>query len=132
MFLSPLLVPDGQSTDMKPLDILDYTSSFGTFDPFPGGTSGKESAYDAGAARDTVLILGSGRSPREGNGTASSTLAWKATRQRSLWGFGPWTQLDTSACTHAHVRAHTHTHTRTVICAANQMDPKDIMFSEKS
>ena len=32
---------------------------------FPGGSDGKESAYNAG---DPALIPGSGRSPREGNG----------------------------------------------------------------
>ena len=32
---------------------------------FPGGSDGKASAYNAG---DPGLILGSGRSPREGNG----------------------------------------------------------------
>ena len=33
---------------------------------FPGGSDGKESAYNAG---DPGSILGSGRSPGEGNGT---------------------------------------------------------------
>ena len=33
---------------------------------FPGGSDGKESACSVG---DLGLILGSGRSPREGNGT---------------------------------------------------------------
>ena len=87
---------------------------------------------DAGDARDRVLILGSRRSPREGNGTASSILAWKVTWQRSLLGFGPWgcKELDRSVCVCVRTRTHTHTHTQ--ICATNQMDPKDIMFSEKS
>ena len=35
---------------------------------FPGSTSGKESTCQAGDARDAASILGSGRSPREGNG----------------------------------------------------------------
>ena len=35
---------------------------------FPGGTSGKEPACDAGNVRDVVLIAGLGRSLREGNG----------------------------------------------------------------
>ena len=32
---------------------------------FPGGSDGKESAYDAG---DPISVPGSGRSPGEGNG----------------------------------------------------------------
>ena len=39
---------------------------------FPGGSDGKASAYNAG---DLGSIPGSGRSPGEGNGTHSSTLA---------------------------------------------------------
>ena len=35
---------------------------------FPGGVSGKESAYNARDIRDMSSILGSGRSPGEGNG----------------------------------------------------------------
>ena len=44
---------------------------------FPGGSDGKASAYNEG---DLGSILGSGRSPGEGN--HSSTLAWKI----------PWTE----------------------------------------
>ena len=35
---------------------------------FPGGVSGKESAYNARDIRDMSSILGSGRSPGGGNG----------------------------------------------------------------
>ena len=41
---------------------------------FPGGSDGKASAYKAG---DPGSIPGLGRYSREGNGTHSSTLAWK-------------------------------------------------------
>ena len=41
---------------------------------FPGGSDGKESACNAG---DPGLILGSGRSPGEGNGNPLQYLAWK-------------------------------------------------------
>ena len=44
-----------------------------TVDP-PGGVDGKAFAYNAG---DPGSIPGSGRSPGEGNGNPSSTLAWK-------------------------------------------------------
>ena len=46
---------------------------------FPGGSDGKVSACNAG---DPGSIPGSGRSPGEGNGNHSSTLAWKI----------PWTE----------------------------------------
>ena len=46
---------------------------------FPGGSEGKASAYNAG---DPGSIPGLGISPGEGNGTHSSTLAWKI----------PWTE----------------------------------------
>ena len=46
---------------------------------FPGGSVGKESAYNAG---DSGSIPGLGRSPEEGMGTHSSILAWKI----------PWTE----------------------------------------
>ena len=45
----------------------------------PGGSDGKASAYNVG---DLGSIPGSGRSPGEGNGNHSSTLAWKI----------PWTE----------------------------------------
>ena len=35
---------------------------------FPGGSEGKESAFNAGDTGDMGLIPGSGRSPGEGNG----------------------------------------------------------------
>ena len=46
---------------------------------FPGGSDGKVSAHNAG---DPGSTPGSGRSPGEGTGTHSSTLAWKI----------PWTE----------------------------------------
>ena len=48
----------------------------------PRGHRGKESACQAGDARDTYLIPGSGRSPGEGSGNHSSILAQKI----------PWTE----------------------------------------
>ena len=58
---------------------------------FPGGSDGKESAYNAGNVHS---IAGSARSPGEGMVTHSNTLAW-----RILWAEQPgsivksWTQL---------------------------------------
>ena len=47
---------------------------------FPGGSDGKASAYNEG---DLGSILGSGRSPGEGNGNPLH--GW-----RSLVGYSPW------------------------------------------
>ena len=46
---------------------------------FPGGSDGKESAYNS---RDLGSIPGSGRSPGEGNGSPLSILDWRI----------PWTE----------------------------------------
>ena len=62
------------------LDVLLFL--FGTsllFHDFPGGSDGKASVYNAG---DPGLIPQLGRSPGEGNGNHSSTIAWKI----------PWTE----------------------------------------
>ena len=48
-----------------------------TFPGFPGGSDGKESAYNAG---DLGSIPGPGRSPREENGYPLQYLAWKIPR----------------------------------------------------
>ena len=66
--------------------------SLGCYKGFPDGSAGKESACNAGDTRDTGLILGSGRSPKEGNGNAlqysclenpTDREAWQSTIQRS-------------------------------------------------
>ena len=49
---------------------------------FPNGAVVKNMLANAGDARDVVSILGTGRSPGEGNGDHSSILAWKI----------PWTE----------------------------------------
>ena len=43
----------------------------------PNGSAGKESTCNAGDIGDVGLIPGSGKSPREGNATHSSILAWR-------------------------------------------------------
>ena len=56
---------------------------------FPGGSDSKASADNAG---DPGLVLGSGRSPGEGNGNPlqCSCLEWKSHEQRRLVGYSPW------------------------------------------
>ena len=57
---------------------------------FPGGSDGKESAYNAG---DLGSVPGWGRSPGEGNGNPRilSILAWKILWTEELDGlYRPW------------------------------------------
>ena len=55
---------------------------------FPGDSNGKESACDVG---DLDLILGSGRSPGEGNNLPTPIfLPGEFHGQRSLAGYSPW------------------------------------------
>ena len=50
---------------------------------FPGGSDGKESAYNVG---DLGLIPDLGRSPGGGHGSHSSILAWGIPMDRGAWG----------------------------------------------
>ena len=59
----------------------------------------KESTCSAGGSRDSGSILGSGRSPGEGNGNPHQYSCWEnSQRQRSLVGYSPWgrTESDTA------------------------------------
>ena len=56
------------------------------FGRFPGGSDGKASARNAG---DLGSIPGSGRSPGEGNGSHSSTHAWKIPWMEKPGGLQP-------------------------------------------
>ena len=60
---------------------------------FPGGSNGKESAYNAGVPG---LIPGSGRCPGEGNTIAPVFLPGESHGQRTLVGCSPqgYKQLD--------------------------------------
>ena len=49
---------------------------------FPGGSDGKESAYNAG---DLGSIPGSGRSPGEGNGNPLQYFCLKNSMDRGAW-----------------------------------------------
>ena len=63
---------------------------------FSDASDGKETACNA---RDPGLILGSGRSPEEGNGNPTPVvLPGKFRGQRSLAGYSPWgfKELDTT------------------------------------
>ena len=54
---------------------------------FPGGSDGKESACHAG---DPDSIPGSGRVPREGNGSHSSIPAWRTPWTEDLADYCQW------------------------------------------
>ena len=55
---------------------------------FPGGSVGKEFAYNA---RDSGSIPGSGRSPQEENGNPFQySLAWRFPRTEELAADSPW------------------------------------------
>ena len=74
---------------------------------FPGGAAVKNPPADVGDPRHVDLILGSGRSPGEGNcyPLQYSCLGNPKDRQRSLADYSPWDckESDTDE------RAHTHT-----------------------
>ena len=60
------------------------------FQGFPSGSTGKESACNAGDTGDIGLISGSGRSPdRENDNPISVFLPGKSHGQRSLVGYSP-------------------------------------------
>ena len=71
---------------------------------FPGGSDGKESAYNVW---ELGLIPGSGKTPREGNGYPLQYYLKNPHEQRSLVGCSPWgpKESDTTEPTNA----HTHT-----------------------
>ena len=57
---------------------------------FPGGSVVKTPPASAEDARHMGSNPGSGRSPRDGNGTHSRILMWEIPGQRSLVGYSPW------------------------------------------
>ena len=62
----------------------------GNLGAFPGGTSGKEPACDAGNLGEVVLIAGLGRSLREGNGNPLQYSCMEIPHgQRSVVGSSP-------------------------------------------
>ena len=84
----------------------------------------KNSPDDAGDARETGSISGSGRSLEKEMATHSSILAWEI-----LWTKEPGGLRSTGsrraghnlagAHTHVHTHTHTHTHTRTHLISLN-------------
>ena len=74
----------------------------------------KNLTANAGDARDAVLICGSGRSSRGGNGNPCPVLLpGKFYGQRSLVNCSPWGHKESDMTEGVHVCACTHTHTHT-------------------
>ena len=75
---------------------------------FPGGSDGKESAYNTG---DTGLVAGSGRSPGERNGNPLQYTCLENSMDGGVWWGSvhgvtkSWTRLSDTR-----IQTHTHTH----------------------
>jgi len=65
---------------------------------------------NAGDARDSGSVPGSGRSPGEGHGFTPVFLPEELHRQRRLAGYRPWGCKESDVAERVHT--HTHTHTR--------------------
>ena len=80
---------------------------------FPGGSDGKESAFNVG---DLNSIPGLGRYPGGENGNPLKCSCLENPHgQRSLAGYSPWgckesdtTEYLSTACTNTHTHTHTH------------------------
>ena len=71
---------------------------------FPGGASGKETAWNAG---DKSLIPGMGRSPGEGNGNPLQYSCLENPHgQRSLVGYSPWGRKESDTTESLSMHAH--------------------------
>ena len=62
---------------------------------------GKESACQCSRSRGFGSIPGSGRSPRVGNATCSTMLAWKIHGQKGLMRYSPWACKELDVTEHA-------------------------------
>ena len=68
-----------------------FQGDFSTHIPSPGGSNGKESACNAGGARDWASVPGLGRSPGEGNGKPLQySCLGNPMDRRTLMGQCPW------------------------------------------
>ena len=65
-----------------------------------------KNSANAGDARVTGLIPGSGRSPRGGNGNPLQYSSLENPMERSLMGYSPWVRKESDMTEHA----DTHTH----------------------
>ena len=75
----------------------------------------KNLPVSAGAAKDTSLNTGLGRSLEKGMAPSTAFLPGELHGQRSLAGYSPWGHQELDTTEHAHAYAHTHTHTHTHI-----------------
>ena len=71
---------------------------------FPGGSAGKESAYNTGDSGDAGLILGSGRSPGVGNGNPLQYSCLENSMDRGAW----WATVHRVIKSRTQLAEHTH------------------------
>ena len=71
--------------DLFPFSVVKYCPVIGLYLGFPGGSDGEESSCNAGDIRDKVWILGSGRSPGEGNGNPLQYSCLENPMDRGAW-----------------------------------------------
>ena len=94
---------------------------------FPGGSDGKESAYNVG---DLGLIPGLGRSPARGHGNPLQySCLENPLGQRSLAGYGPWgwKELDMTEWLHtAHIYVYAYIYIK---CNHHCCSPNIVLFS---
>ena len=81
---------------------------------FPGGSTGKESSWNVGDARNVASIPGSGRSPGGGNSNPLQYSCLENSMDRGAWRAAvhgvakSHTQLSTHACMHTYEEILTH------------------------
>ena len=88
---------------------------------FPGGSSSKESACNAG---NLGLIPGSGRSPGGGHGNPLQYSCWENSMDRGAWGL----TVHKVAKRLSNSYTHTHTHTHTI----RLYQPSEFMSKSKA
>ena len=71
---------------------------------FPGGSDGKESAFNAGDAEDTGSIPGIGRSPGGGHGNPLQHPCLENPMDRGAW----WAKVHGVAKSQTQLKQHTH------------------------
>ena len=77
-----------------------------TFQGFPGGLDGKESACNAG---DPGSIPGLVRSPGEGNSNPLQYYCLENPMNRGAWlGYSPWGRKESDTTERLHIHVHVH------------------------
>ena len=78
---------------------------------FPGNALGKNSPANAGDARDSGLIFGSGGAPEAGNGNSLQYSCLRNPMDRGAWQATVHGVANSRTQLNTHTHTHTHTHT---------------------